>query len=136
MKVIANIILYMISPDGQILVLLQKKWNHPLHKNRWCIFGGNKKREESARQAAKRELKDETGINVKKLKRFKIFKFDSFGGLSYHVYYAPLTCDLSQISLKEGGGFALLSRDEIKKLPLIGNDREILEKFFAFLARS
>ncbi|KPJ55292.1 hypothetical protein AMJ47_00220 [Parcubacteria bacterium DG_72] len=136
MKIIANIILYMISPDGQIVVLLQKKWNHPLHKDRWCIFGGHKKKKESPKKAAKREIRKETGINVKEPKRFGVFKFNNFGGLSYHVYYSELTCQLSEISLTEGGGFALLNPAEIKKLPLIGNDRKILEKFFSFLARS
>jgi 8-oxo-dGTP pyrophosphatase MutT (NUDIX family) len=136
MKIIVNMIFYKKSPDGNPVVLLQKKWNHPLHGNKWCMFGGHRKNRESLEDTAKREAKEELGIDVRKPKRFKVFEFNSFGGLRYYVYYSSLTCELSDVSLKEGGGFALLSAKEIKNLPMIGNDRKILKIFFTFLARS
>lgn len=136
MKNIVNVILYKWPPGEELVVLLQKKWDHPLHGNRWCIFGGHRKRRESLEGAAGREIKHELGIKIGLLGKLGVYVFNNFGGLKYHVFYHPLVYRLSKLSLGEGGGFALLSEKEIKKLPLIGNDRKILEKFFSFMAQS
>jgi len=136
MKTIVNIILYKKSDNGDPMVLLQKKWDHPLHGNKWCIFGGHKGGKESPLDAAKREIREELGIYMTMPELFDVFEFNNFGGLRYYVYYSLLFQQLSDISLREGGGFALLSPTEIEKLPLIGNDRKILKKFFSFLAQS
>jgi len=59
---VAKVVIF--NENGEVLVLKRAndmKWN----PNKWDLPGGMVKKEESAEQAAKREVKEETGLSIK-----------------------------------------------------------------------
>lgn len=60
------------NANGQLNVLLIRRGNEPF-KGCWAFPGGFMNMDETAEDAAKRELKEETGLSVDSLKQFHTF---------------------------------------------------------------
>ena len=72
-SVTADVVLFTLSPAGRLSLLLIKRGGHPF-KGKWALPGGFLMAgEESAEQAARRELKEETGLDAVHLTQLYTF---------------------------------------------------------------
>ena len=107
-------------------VLLQKKTlDYPLHPGMWGLFGGMIEENENPKAAIVREIYEETGITIKP--KFYASRDYSLGNSK--IFKARID-DISKISLKEGAGFALVDKSELKDINMNSFDLEILIDFF------
>lgn len=79
--------------QNKIEVLLVKRANNP-SKNKWCIPGGHIERNEKPLDAAIREIKEETSIDLNKKKLFLVDQIDD-EKINNNIY-AVLEEDYSQ----------------------------------------
>lgn len=129
MSVVATILLVRRG-GNETKVLLQKKDDHPVHGNKWSMFGGHVEKGESPQDAIRREVREELGIRIMGFMILGKPMTFMFGNTQFHVFTLPFEAPLSGISLGEGGGFALFCEAELADLHLIEEDREIIKYFF------
>lgn len=103
----------------------------------WGTFGGRIEEGETAREAAAREIQEELGFDVApesldEVCEFPIEIVDMPGNL--YFFATPLPVSLDSVKLMEGDGFALLSREEVRSLPMVPGARRALERYFAGMA--
>jgi len=110
------------------------KWN----QDYWSEFGGQIEKEETPEEAAKRELKEELGIEAAELKFFKKYELQRKKGIyEQFVFTATLNPSLKDLKKqqKEGKDLALFTYEETRDLKMADYTREILEDFFKFLKK-
>jgi 8-oxo-dGTP diphosphatase len=98
--------------------LLQKKTHDYLYApGVWSLFGGALEKNETAEQAIKRELEEELGIKIQKIKLFKTYsvKNQYVYGVE-KVFIIPFQAEISDIRLGEGAGFSFFDVSEIPAL--------------------
>jgi len=122
-----------VKQGGSALVLLIERGRDPF-KNSWALPGGFIEMDETLETACKRELLEETGLNVEQMTQFKTY--DAIDRDPRHrtisvVYFT----ELNEIQQVEGSDDA--SQAEwfpVSDLPELAFDhKQILEEFFAFL---
>ena len=76
-----------IMESNKEIILLKRK-NSSIQGNKWGIPSGKVEKKETLLQAIKREIKEETGINVKKnnLKLFKKYEVRHTPGYDFSYY--------------------------------------------------
>lgn len=122
-----------VKKGGSALVLLIERGREPF-KNLWALPGGFIEMDETLEAACKRELLEETGLNVEQMTQFKTY--DAIDRDPRHrtisvVYFT----ELNEIQQVEGSDDA--SQAEwfpVTNLPDLAFDhRQILDEFFNFL---
>jgi len=122
-----------VKQGDTALVLLIERGREPF-KNKWALPGGFIEMDETLETACKRELLEETGLNVEQMTQFKTY--DAIDRDPRHrtisvVYFT----ELNEIQQVEGSDDA--SQAEwfpVSDLPELAFDhKQILEEFFAFL---
>jgi len=115
-------------------VLLVKRGHIPF-KGKWALPGGHVERYEKADLSMKREVKEETGLTVKKLKcigldeeLFPKHKWHALG-LIYIATFSGVVKPIDTNEIKHAGWF---SKAEIKKMSLAFNHKNVLKKFLNF----
>ncbi|MBZ9578728.1 NUDIX domain-containing protein [Patescibacteria group bacterium] len=118
--------------DGKVL-LQHRTSDAPSDPNCWTFFGGTIEGGETPEEAARREAKEELGIELKNLKFFKKYRFSLKNKISELVIFtAPLTISIEQLrkQQKEGQGLGLFSLEELKKLKIADHIMAILKDLF------
>jgi 8-oxo-dGTP diphosphatase len=119
-----------VKKGGSALVLLIERGREPF-KNSWALPGGFIEMDETLETACKRELLEETGLNVEQMTQFKTY--DAIDRDPRHrtisvVYFT----ELNEIQQVEGSDDA--SRAEwfpVSDLPELAFDhKQIIEEFF------
>ncbi len=119
-----------IAPDkGKKKILLIKRRNDPF-KGTWALPGGFVEMEEDLEDAARRELKEETGIALQSLKQFATYgkpgrdpRGRNISVVYYHISEKPLTAAPGD-DAAECGWF------DLKDLPELAFDHsEIINDF-------
>ena len=98
------------NKEGKILFQLRDK--NGRNPNKWGIFGGGIKKNESPEQALMRELREELSINLTKsdiLKKHTLPLFD------YHIFEVKLRRIPPRSHLKEGKAMKLMTKEEFLK---------------------
>lgn len=111
-------------------VLLIERGKEP-YKNKWALPGGFIEMNETLEEACKRELKEETGLSVGKMKQFKTFdKIDR--DPRHRTISVVFSVELNEKSVVAGGDDAARAAwFPISQLPELAFDhREIIEEFF------
>ena len=127
----------LMASNGTILLQYRdkdSKWN----QDSWSEFGGQIEEGETPEKAAKRELKEELGIELADLKFFKKYELQRQKEIyEQFVFTASLNCPLESLKKqqKEGKDLAFFNCEEIKNLKMAGYTREILEDFFKFFKK-
>ncbi|PIV42840.1 MAG: hypothetical protein COX92_01540 [Candidatus Nealsonbacteria bacterium CG_4_10_14_0_2_um_filter_40_15] len=127
----------LIADNGAVL-LQHRDENNKWNQDSWSEFGGQIEKEETPEEAAKRELKEELGIEAAELKFFKKYELQRKKGIyEQFVFTATLNPSLKDLKKqqKEGKDLALFTYEETRDLKMADYTREILEDFFKFLKK-
>jgi 8-oxo-dGTP pyrophosphatase MutT (NUDIX family) len=110
-------------------VLLQHRDDRPdiVWPGAWAIFGGHLEGEESPEEGARREIEEELGLRLEG--PLPLIHHDIRGNRERFFYAAALAVELEELTLNEGQGMALLTRDELDTYPVVPIHREILLRF-------
>ena len=123
------------TPDRMIL-LHKRDTNAPTKVGYWSLFGGEVEEKDGGnpRRTASRELAEELegpSVPPQSLDPLCCVRVRrAHGSPTVHYFAAELTCDLSELRLKdEGDGLALFSEDQLESLPLWAEDRLAIARY-------
>ena len=122
----------LIADSGKVLLQYRDK-NTRWNRDSWSEFGGQIEEGEMPKEAIRRELKEELGIELTNLKFFKKYKLQRKKGIyEQFVFTASFNYSLENLKKrqKEGKDLALFTYEELKNLKTADYTREILEDFF------
>lgn len=122
-------------------VLLIKRGKPPL-EGQWSVPGGMLEIGEELREAAIREAREETGLDVEAGELLGVFDRvvrDAEGRVQYHYVLIDFLSKPKGGSLQAGGDAGEVrwfTREEAAALPLMKDTKEVIERGFAASARS
>ncbi len=123
--------------DSQDRFLLQKKDSgYSLGPNKWSLVGGNIEKDESEKDAIKRESREEIGIEFRD-SEVRPYKKIMFKGrlnrtdveMEHNIFIINFKANLSDVRVGEGAGFCFFEKRELASLNLILSSKQILEEF-------
>lgn len=123
-----------IIENAEGKVLLQHRDTNPAikYQNTWVLFGGGKEKDEVPEDTIKRELIEELDLTIDGIEFYGNYTFsDADEEHLQYIYYVKLDLELEKLSLHEGDGMQYFSWEEIQKLTLGYNIREVLTDFFS-----
>ena len=126
--------LILINGAGRVLLQRRDDDTPPAGYGRWAIPGGHREGEESHRETALRDFREETGVEIARLRFFHSFTEADHGALAgrtLHLYFADDHVDEAAIEVNEGLAFRFWSPEEALALPMNPGTRFMLERFFA-----
>jgi 8-oxo-dGTP diphosphatase len=124
-----------VSVDEKILLLQLS--DHKPEKGLWGLPAGKLETREGPLQAAKRELFEETGINIESERLFQ-----SLGALYFRKPEVDYVCHLFGVNLSdippvclshEHCSYVWVSREEAEVLPLMNGGKEALDFYYHIL---
>jgi len=97
-------------------------------RNEWDFPGGKINFNEDVEHCLKREVKEETNLDIKNLKILKSFnlKFNNVSVITV-VYFAEISCDSSISVSHEHSEYNFFSKSEIKNLNMPQNLKNIID---------
>ena len=111
--------------DGKFLFQLRDNKPNINNPNKWGLFGGGIKKDESPINAAIRELKEELDLSVKEKDLELVL---SMPLIKKYVYKLKINKGLHELKLKEGADMQFFSIEEIlKKKNVVGSLRWFLK---------
>lgn len=121
---VAGVILHQ---DGR--VLLQHRDDKPEIRwpGAWAIFGGHLEDDETPEEGARREIEEELGLRLEG--PMPLVYHQTVGNRERYFYAAELTVEPEALTLNEGQGMALLSREELDTHLVVPLHKEILLGF-------
>lgn len=118
---VAGVILHR---DGKVLMQHRDDKPEIVWPNAWAIFGGHLDPGEDPEDGARREIEEELGL---RLEGPLELVYDEADGHRHRFFYAAeLTVDVEALTLMEGQGMALLSEEDLHRLPVVPLHREIV----------
>jgi len=124
-----------VFKDRQILLV--KRGKAPA-KGMWAIPGGSVELGETLKQAAKREILEETGISIKAgdpVYSFEVIEHDDTGKIRFHYYIVDLDCEYKDGQIKPGDDAVdarWISEKDLDLLQINPKTRELLHRKYNF----
>jgi 8-oxo-dGTP diphosphatase len=118
--------------DGKVLLNLRDEKPGIPFPNHWTLPGGRVESDETADRAAKRELHEETGLELP-LSYWKIYERchpDENIVVEQHVFVGEIDDATPQLVLGEGQALRFFARNEISSLSIAFGFKTLLEEFF------
>ena len=118
--------------DGERLLLVRR--GSPPHEGDWSLPGGLLEAGERLEDGVRREVREETGLEVEVLSLAGVFERivrDKEGNLEYHYVLLDYFCRVRGGSLRcasDAAAAAWVPRDELASYPLTPGTREFLEQ--------
>lgn len=118
-----------VNPEGKILLIKSHKWNH-----KYQVAGGHIEPGESAKDALKREAKEETGLNVSNIKflQYQDFLFGKEYYKKRHFLFLDFSCKSksSKVVLnEEGQAYVWKKPKEALRMNLNSYTRKTIKKY-------
>lgn len=128
----ASIVL-LIDTYGRVSIQFRDDFKGVKARGFWGLFGGEIETGETARQAAAREIAEETGLDIPEntLKPFVKTLSETGENGQHYVFLCTQIVDASKVTLHEGAGFAFIHKDQLEKFDLIPAARRVLAYYFA-----
>jgi 8-oxo-dGTP diphosphatase len=124
-----------VMREGKVLLVRRNK---PPSLGLWAIPGGSVKLGETLREAAIREVKEETGITIKvkdPVYSFDVIERDDQGRSRFHYVIVDLLADYVSGEPNAGSDASearWVSSHELRELPVNKTTRELLKNVFHF----
>lgn len=125
-----------IENEGQILLLHRQ--NNKSQGNKWGIPGGKVEKKETPLQAAIRETKEETGIDISsqpiEILKTVYIEYSEKNHFIYHTFRTKLKADPSmvKINFNEHKGFTWVKPEDALKMDLLQDeDACIIKDYFS-----
>ena len=118
-------------------ILLVKRSNHPA-KGMWAVPGGKIQAGETMQQALVREIKEETGLDIRVgeiVFVFDVIRHDEQKELSFHYVIIDFFCDLLGGELKAGDDareVRWISREDLKTIHVNEKTLTLLKEKYNF----
>ena len=122
----------MIIKSTKAIITINKKYFLQLRDNKkniffpgfWGLFGGRLDKNELHSKAIKREIKEETNLNVKVIRKILTVDFSMVGLKKERniIYYDCEVLNNKKIILSEGQKYNFFPFDQIKKIKIIPMD--------------
>ena len=127
-----NTTLCYIKKDGAYLMIHRVKKKNDMNKDKWIGVGGKLEEGESPFDCAKREIKEETGLTVDKLRYHGIITFvsDLYGTEYMHLFSATEFEGELDYNCDEGS-LEWVKIEDVPSLPIWEGDKiffELMEK--------
>jgi len=125
---------FLIAPDGGILLQQRDDDVPPAGPGRWSVPGGRREGEESPRETALREFEEETGVRLERLRFFQTVTREHVSELipeRTHLFFADDVVARDQIAVNEGLDFQYWRPEEIGGLLMNPGSRKVIERFLA-----
>lgn len=108
----AVVALAILQQDGQFLMQLRDDFPHIVYPGHWSFFGGHLELGETPAEGLQRELIEEINYRVDNLTKICSYSDET---VTRHIFYAPLTVALTELTLLEGQDLALLTVEDIQQ---------------------
>jgi 8-oxo-dGTP pyrophosphatase MutT (NUDIX family) len=141
-KISAGVIL--VDREGRVLMQLRDDTPGIMFPDHWGLTGGAGHAGETPEKTARREVLEETGIELAKMEPFKAYYFtetktpggarrSTKPGADYELYlfHAPCDAPAEELVCGEGRELRFFSPDEAAGIQIAYNHREVLADFFA-----
>ncbi len=118
--------------DGRVLLNLRDSNPGTTFANRWTLPGGRIEVNETAEQAARRELNEETGLELS-LTFWKVYERphpERDAVVEQHVFIGKKDHP-SSIVLGEGQALEFFGKEKVFSLPMAFGFQRLLQEFFA-----
>ena len=122
-------VVILCDQHDRILLQLRDINERTIAPGLWSFFGGHVEGDEDIKTAALREFHEETGLHLAPNTLTPVARAQSIRGTHLYAYAAKRITDPAEIRLCEGSGFAFLTADQIRSLPLIPAAGAILHHF-------
>ncbi|MDY7022286.1 MAG: NUDIX hydrolase [Cyanobacteriota bacterium] len=109
---IIHVSLAILYREGKLLMQLRDDIPGIVYPGVWGLFGGHVEPGETPEVAVKREVTEEINYEISEASTFGEYPDTR---VVRHVFYSPLTVDLSQLVLKEGWDFGLITPEQIRQ---------------------
>jgi 8-oxo-dGTP diphosphatase len=116
-------------------ILLVERGGHPL-KGYWSLPGGLVETGEKLEDAVRREILEETGLQIQPVSRFEIFErimYDASGRAEYHYVLADYICKVVGGALRAGDDVSRaewVRRSELDNYRITEGTREVIERVY------
>jgi len=116
-----NAVAVIINDDNKVLLLKRSDYEKQWMPNKWALVGGGIEKGESPEEACKREIKEETGLEIKKF--VKSFTIQRRPESIEHIFACRYDGDPTDIELdgKENVGYGWYDVEEMDYLDIVPN---------------
>lgn len=129
-------VVFLLDPTKKKIVLLKRAAYMSFAPNRWTGVGGSVDEGESDEVGALRELKEETGLEEKDIKDFRMIARFSFKGgkdtyweNGYSIAYFEAEYDKEELQECDEGDLRWVPLDELDELDIIDDTKAALDLF-------
>lgn len=125
---------FLIAPDGSILLQQRDDPVPPAGAGRWTVPGGQREGDETPRETALREFEEETGIRLARLRFFQTVTRAEIPELiaeRTHLFFADDDVPRAAIQVNEGLDFRYWLPGQIEQLLLNPGSRKVIDRFVA-----
>lgn len=124
-----TVVAIILNKKGEFL-LQKKTLDYEWFPGEWGFFGGGMEEGETPKEAIKRELLEESGIEFNEIEFFGKETSNLKGhNFEESMFITKFEKDLSNIRLGEGAGFAFFDKTELENLNLFSGARTILLRY-------
>ncbi len=143
-KISAGVIL--VDPDGRVLMQLRDNDPAIMFPGHWGITGGAGLAGETPEQTARREVVEETGLQLERISAFRAYYFQETptgtrsgarkrsADYELYLFHAPCTTPAEELVRGEGRELRFFSPEDVADAPIAYNHREVLDDFFGSTA--
>jgi len=135
----------LVDREGRVLLQLRDDDPRIMYPDHWGITGGAALPGESPEETARREVREETGLELGSIEPFRAYYFEetrtaagaratlrrSAADYELYLFHAPCDVDASALSCGEGRELRFFGPDEVGAIDIAYNHREVLADFFA-----
>jgi 8-oxo-dGTP pyrophosphatase MutT (NUDIX family) len=121
-------------------VLLQHRDDDPaiMFPGHWGITGGAAHSGETPEETARREVREETGLDLERFEPFRAYYLTAARGRAaksddraVYLFHAPCRTPAEELLCGEGRALRFFAPDELTDVPIAYNHRDVLTDFFA-----